>query len=165
MRQRLALAAAMLGRPDYLILDEPANGLDPEGIRWLRSFLRDFAASGRVVFISSHLLNEIEATADDIVVINRGRLLAQLPMSQLSLGEGTTRARVSDMRAASQALTAIGAEVQTAADERGAYLRIHSHDVGRVGSVLFGSGVVVDELTTERRDLEQEFFSMLERSR
>jgi ABC-2 type transport system ATP-binding protein len=165
MRQRLALAAAMLGRPDYLILDEPANGLDPEGIRWLRSFLRDFAANGRVVFISSHLLNEIEATADDIVVINRGRLLAQLPMSQLSLGEGTTRARVSDMRAASQALTAIGAEVQTAADERGAYLRIHSHDVGQVGSVLFGSGVVVDELTTERRDLEQEFFSMLERSR
>jgi hypothetical protein len=69
------------------------------------------------------------------------------------------------MRAASQALTAIGAEVQTAADERGAYLRIHSHDVGQVGSVLFGSGVVVDELTTERRDLEQEFFSMLERSR
>jgi ABC-2 type transport system ATP-binding protein len=155
----------MLGRPDYLILDEPANGLDPEGIRWLRSFLRDFAASGRVVFISSHLLNEIEATADDIVVINRGRLLAHVPMSQLSLGEGTTRARVSDMRAALQALATINADVQTASDERGAYLRIHSHDVGQVGAVLFGSGIVVDELTTERRDLEQEFFSMLEHSR
>jgi ABC-2 type transport system ATP-binding protein len=165
MRQRLALAAAMLGRPDYLILDEPANGLDPAGIRWLRSFLRDFAASGRVVFISSHLLNEIEATADDIVVINRGRLLAQVPMSQLSLGEGTTRARVSDMRAALQALATINADVQTASDERGAYLRIHSHDVGQVGAILFGSGIVVDELTTERRDLEQEFFSMLEHSR
>jgi ABC-2 type transport system ATP-binding protein len=164
MRQRLALAAAMLGDPDYLILDEPANGLDPQGIRWLRTFLRDFAASGRVVFISSHLLNEIEATADDIVVINRGRLLAQMPMSELNLGQGTTRARVPDLRAAMQALATIGAGVETAADEHGAFLRIHTHDVGEVGSALFSSGIVVDELVTERRDLEQEFFSMLEGS-
>jgi ABC-2 type transport system ATP-binding protein len=164
MQQRLALAAAMLGNPDYLILDEPANGLDPEGIRWLRTLLCDFAASGRAVFISSHLLNEIEATADDIVVINRGRLLAQLPMSELNLGEGTTRARVSDVAAAVRALAIVGADVETAADERGAYLRIHSHDVGQVGSALFRSGIAVDELSTERRDLEQEFFSMLEGS-
>jgi ABC-2 type transport system ATP-binding protein len=165
MRQRLALAAAMLGNPDYLILDEPANSLDPEGIRWLRNFLRDFAASGRAVLISSHLLNEIEATADDIVVINRGRLLAQMPMSELNLGEGTTLARVSNVQAALQALASIGADVQTGVDERGAYLRIPSHDVSQVGSVLFTSGIAVDELITERRDLEQEFFSMLERSR
>ena len=165
MQQRLALAAAMLGKPDYLILDEPANGLDPEGIRWLRTFLRNFAASGRAVLISSHLLNEIEATADDIVVIKRGRLLAQIPMSELALGEGTTRARVSDLWAAMQALAAIGADVETAADERGPYLRIQSCDVGQVGSALFRSGVAVDELITERRDLEQEFFSMLEGSR
>jgi ABC-2 type transport system ATP-binding protein len=165
MRQRLALAAAMLGNPDYLILDEPANGLDPEGMRWLRGFLREFAATGRAVLISSHQLNEIEATADDIVVINKGRLLAQLPMSELNRGDGTTRARVSDMRAAVQALAVIGADVQTAADERGAYLRIHSPDVSRIGAVLFNSGIVVDELITERRDLEQEFFSMLEGSR
>jgi ABC-2 type transport system ATP-binding protein len=164
MRQRLALAAAILGNPDYLILDEPANGLDPEGIRWLRTFLRDFAASGRAVLISSHLLNEIEATADDIVVINRGRLLAQLPISELNLGVGTTRARVSDLAAAARALAAVGADVETAADEWGAYLRIHSHDVGQVGSALFSSGITVDELSTERRDLEQEFFSMLEGS-
>jgi ABC-2 type transport system ATP-binding protein len=164
MQQRLALAAAMLGNPDYLILDEPANGLDPDGIRWLRTFLRDFAASGRAVLISSHLLNEIEATADDIVVINRGRLLAQLPMSELNLGGGTTRARVSDLEGAVRALAAVGADVETAADERGAYLRIHSHDVGQVGSALFSSGIAVDELRTERRDLEQEFFSMLEGS-
>jgi ABC-2 type transport system ATP-binding protein len=164
MRQRLALAAAMLGNPDYLILDEPANGLDPEGIRWLRTFLRVFAASGRAVLISSHLLNEIEATADDIVVINRGRLLAQLPISELNLGVGTTRARVSDLAAAVRALADVGADVETAADERGAYLRILSHDVGQVGSALFSSGITVDELSTERRDLEQEFFSMLEGS-
>jgi ABC-2 type transport system ATP-binding protein len=165
MQQRLALAAAMLGDPDYLILDEPANGLDPQGIRWLRSFLRDFAASGRAVLISSHLLNEIEATADDIVVINRGRLLARMPMSELNLGEGTTRARVPHLRAALQVLAAIGAEVETAADEHGVFLRIHSHDVDQVGSALFSRGIVVDELVTERRDLEQEFFSMLEGSR
>jgi ABC-2 type transport system ATP-binding protein len=165
MRQRLALAAAMLGNPDYLILDEPANSLDPEGIRWLRNFLRDFAASGRAVLISSHLLNEIEATADDIVVINRGRLLAQMPMSELNLGEGTTRARVSNVQAALQALASIGADVHTGVDERGAYLRIPGHDVSQVGSVLFSSGIAVDELITERRDLEQEFFSMLEGSR
>ena len=165
MRQRLALAAAMLGNPDYLILDEPANSLDPEGVRWLRNFLRDFAASGRAVLISSHLLNEIEATADDIVVINRGRLLAQMPMSELNLGEGTTRARVCNVQAALQALAGIGADVQTGVDERGGYLRIPSHDVSQVGSVLFSSGIAVDELITERRDLEQEFFSMLEGSR
>ncbi|HJV12484.1 MAG TPA: ATP-binding cassette domain-containing protein [Propionibacteriaceae bacterium] len=165
MRQRLALAAAMLGNPDYLILDEPANGLDPEGIRWLREFLRDFAESGRAVLISSHLLNEIQATADDIVVINKGRLLAQMPMSELTLGEGTTRARVSDVRTALHVLAATGADVETAADERGAFLRIRSHDVGQVGSVLFSSGIAVEELITERRDLEQEFFSMLDGSR
>ncbi len=164
MQQRLALAAAMLGNPDYLILDEPANGLDPEGIRWLRTFLRDFAAGGRAVLISSHLLNEIEATADDIVVINRGRLLAQVPMAELTLGEGSTRARVSDLGAAMQALATIGADVETAADERGTYLRIHSHDVGQVGSALLSAGIAVDELITERRDLEQEFFSMLDGS-
>ena len=163
--RRIALAAAMLGNPDYLILDEPANSLDPEGVRWLRNFLRDFAASGRAVLISSHLLNEIEATADDIVVINRGRLLAQMPMSELNLGEGTTRARVSNVQAALQALAGIGADVQTGVDERGGYLRIPSHDVSQVGSVLFSSGIAVDELITERRDLEQEFFSMLEGSR
>jgi ABC-2 type transport system ATP-binding protein len=164
MQQRLALAAAMLGNPDYLILDEPANGLDPEGIRWLRAFLRDYAATGRAVLMSSHVLNEVEATADDIVVINRGRLLTQMPMSELNLGEGITRARVSDLGAAMQTLAAIGAEVETAVDERSTYLRIHSHDVGQVGSALFSAGIAVDELITERRDLEQEFFSMLEGS-
>ena len=164
MQQRLALAAAMLGNPDYLILDEPANGLDPEGIRWLRTFLRDFAATGRAVLMSSHLLNEVEATADDIVVINRGRLLAQMPMAELNPGEGITRARVSDLGATMQTLTAIGADVETAVDERGTYLRIHSHDVGQVGSALFSAGIAVDELITERRDLEREFFSMLEGS-
>ena len=165
MRQRLALASALLGNPDYLILDEPANGLDPEGIRWLRHFLRDFADSGRAVLVSSHLLNEVQATVDEIVVINKGRLLAQMPMSDLQLGQGTTRVRVSDLDEALAALAPLNARVERGQDTQGPYLRVHSHEVAAVGAALFGAGVVVNELITERRDLEEEFFSMLEGAR
>jgi ABC-2 type transport system ATP-binding protein len=165
MRQRLALAAALVGDPDYLILDEPANGLDPDGIRWLRTFLRDFAGTGRAVLISSHLLNEVQATVDDIVVIHKGRLLAQMPMSELQLGQGTTRVRVSDLDTAARELAPLHVRIERARDERGPYLRVHSQEVAAVGAALFDAGLVVNELVTERRDLEQEFFSMLESSR
>jgi ABC-2 type transport system ATP-binding protein len=164
MRQRLALAVALLGDPDYLILDEPANGLDPDGIRWLRSLLRDFAHAGRVVLVSSHVLSEVQATADDIVVINKGRLLTQMPMAELNLGAGTTRARVADLDAARRALGGIAAQVEIGEDDQGQYLRVHSNEVAAVGAALYGAGVVVFELVTERRDLEQEFFAMLEES-
>lgn len=83
MRQRLGLAAAMLGEPELLILDEPANGLDPEGVRWLRDFLRDFAAQGRTVLLSSHHLAEVALTVDQVVIINRGRLVVESPVSRL----------------------------------------------------------------------------------
>ena len=164
MRQRLALAAALLGDPDYLILDEPANGLDPEGIRWLRAFLREFADGGRLVLMSSHQLNEVQATADDIVVINKGRLLAQLPISELRLGEGSIRTRVSDVDIAQRALAGIDAAVEIGHDDQGQYLRVHSYEVAAVGTALFSAGVVVYELVTEKRNLEQEFFAMLEQS-
>ena len=84
MRQRLALAGALLGDPELLILDEPANGLDPAGVRWLLDFLRAFAAEGRTVLISSHHLAEVEETVDEVVIINRGRLVVQSPLSQLA---------------------------------------------------------------------------------
>jgi ABC-2 type transport system ATP-binding protein len=164
MQQRLALAGAILGDPDYLILDEPANGLDPEGMNWLRSYLRDFAAQGRAVLISSHLLNEVQATVDDIVVINRGQLIAQTKMSELGLGTGTTKVRVADPELAIRALTHLAARVEVDRDGHGAYLRVHTADVGAVGAALFGAGIVVSELVGERRDLEREFFSMLESS-
>jgi ABC-2 type transport system ATP-binding protein len=164
-RQRLALAAALIGDPDYLILDEPANGLDPEGIRWLRRFLRDFADTGRAVLVSSHLLNEVQATVDEIVVIHKGRLLAQMPIAELQLGQGTTRVRVSDLEAAARELAPLAVRIEHARDERGPYLRVHSQEVAAVGAALFNAGLVVNELATERRDLEQEFFSMLESSR
>ena len=84
MRQRLALAAALLGEPELLILDEPGNGLDPEGVRWLRDFLRAFAAGGRTVLVSSHHLAEIAQTVDEVVIINRGRLVAASPLGELA---------------------------------------------------------------------------------
>ena len=84
MRQRLGLAAALLGNPDLLILDEPANGLDPEGVRWLRDFLRSFAADGKTVFVSSHVLAEVAQTVDDVIIINKGRLVTISPLAELT---------------------------------------------------------------------------------
>jgi ABC-2 type transport system ATP-binding protein len=165
LRQRLALASALLGDPDYLILDEPANGRDPEGIRWLRHFLREFADSGRTVLVSSHLLNEVQATVDEVVVINKGRLLAQMPMSDLQLGQPTMRVRVSDLDAALTALAPLNARVERGQDAQGSYLRVHSHEDAAAGAALSGAGIVVNELIIERRDLEQELFSMPEGAR
>ena len=86
MRQRLGLAAALLGDPRVLVLDEPANGLDPQGIRWLRDFLRSLAAEGRAVLVSSHVLAEVAQTADEVVVIHKGRSVAQAPLAELVAG-------------------------------------------------------------------------------
>jgi len=161
MKQRLALAGALLGDPDYLILDEPANGLDPEGIRWLRAFLRDFAATGRTVLVSSHMLNEVEATVDDIVVIGHGRLLKQAKMSDLVVSEGVTRLRTPDLDRARRVLTDLAASVEAGEDDRGPYLRIRSQDTRGIGDLIFGAGLPVHELTSERYDLEEQFFAML----
>jgi ABC-2 type transport system ATP-binding protein len=89
MRQRLSLAAALLGDPELLILDEPANGLDPEGIRWLRDFLRTFAGEGRTVLVSSHHLAEVEQMVDQVLIIDRGRLLAEAPLGELVTGSSS----------------------------------------------------------------------------
>ena len=94
MRQRLGLAAALLGDPEVLVLDEPANGLDPQGIRWLRDFLRSLAAEGRTILISSHVLAEVAQTVDDVVIIAHGKLIVQAPMEEvLARSAGGTRVR------------------------------------------------------------------------
>lgn len=162
MRQRLALAGALLGDPDYLVLDEPANGLDPEGIRWLRGFLRNYAAAGRTVLVSSHMLSEVEATADDIVVIGHGRLLKQAQMADLDILEGTSRVRCADPVRAGHVLSELGLAVETGTDEQGPWLRVPSHDTPALGAALFSAGIAVYELTRERYDLEEQFFAMLE---
>ena len=162
MRQRLALAGALLGDPDYLLLDEPANGLDPEGIRWLRTFLRGYAARGRAVLVSSHLLGEVAATVDDIVVIGHGRLLKAAKMADLVVAEGTVLLRARHPEQALRVLADLDLEATLLRDERGAFVRVNTLDAPMLGAVLFEAGICVYELTPERYDLEERFFAMLE---
>jgi ABC-2 type transport system ATP-binding protein len=155
MRQRLGLAATLLGDPELLVLDEPANGLDPQGIRWLRDFLRGVAAQGRTVLVSSHVLSEVEQTVDDVVVIHRGRLVRSGPIASLLSGEGV---RVRSPRAAelASALERDGVEVR--AD--GAVIRVQGRTTAEVGEVAFAIGVPVHELAGEAASLEEIFFRL-----
>lgn len=161
MQQRLAIAGALLGEPEYLILDEPAIGLDPDGIRWLRGFLRSFAATGRAVLISSHLLGDAQQIVDDVVVIRDGRLINQINMADLAGSECTTRLRVDDISAARTALADL-ADTIVCGDDEGRYLRVLSQDVTEIGFRLYRSDVIVYELVREELNLEQLFFSALE---
>jgi ABC-2 type transport system ATP-binding protein len=159
MRQRLGIAAALIGDPGVLILDEPANGLDPEGIRWMRDLLRGLATQGRTVLVSSHLLSEMELLADDVVIIAAGRLVQQGTVSQVvdSMAHGT-RVRVRTPQA--EALTAAlagGAEVRTAED--GALL-ITGVDAPAVGAAALRAGVELHELVADRPDLEAVFLEL-----
>lgn len=162
MRQRLALATALLGSPDYLVLDEPANGLDPEGIRWLRSFLVDFARTGRVVLVSSHMLGEVQATADDVVVIGRGRLLKAAPIGELGAVGAASVLRVADPGRALAALAAAGLDAVPGSDERGELIRVATSDTYLIGEAMLDADVVITELAADRRSLEETFFAMLE---
>jgi ABC-2 type transport system ATP-binding protein len=159
MRQRLALAVALLGDPQVLILDEPGNGLDPEGIAWLRTFLRGFAGSGRSVLVSTHLLAEVEQTADHLVVISRGRCVFQGPLSNL---QNSRRSRVL-VRCASperlaDALAGTGVlEIDTLP---GGWLGIAGADPVHVGEVALGAGVAIYGMEQEKIELEQLFFQL-----
>jgi ABC-2 type transport system ATP-binding protein len=155
MRQRLGLAATLLGDPEVLVLDEPANGLDPQGIRWLRDFLRGVAAEGRTVLVSSHVLSEVEQTVDDVVVIHRGRLVKSGPIASLLTGAGV---RVRSPRAAdlAAALARDGAEVR--AD--GELLFVQGRTTDEVGDLAFAIGVPLHELAMEAASLEEIFFRL-----
>lgn len=141
MRQRLGIAAALLGDPKILILDEPANGLDPAGIHWMRTLLRDYADRGGTVLLSSHLLHEIEIVADDIVVIGGGRIVAQGTKAELLAGAGT-RVRSLDDDTLVQTLTAAAIPVRRA-DSGGLEVDADPEDVGRAAAA---AGVVLTEL-------------------
>ena len=159
MRQRLALAVALLGDPQVLILDEPANGLDPEGIAWLRGFLRDFAAHGRTVLVSSHLLTEVEQTVDQLVVISRGRCVYQGGLAGLR-GRGTARVlvRCADPGRLADALAVEGiVEIDTLGDGR---LMIAGAGPVRVGDLALAAGVAIYGLAEERIDLERIFLEL-----
>ncbi|MDN5894451.1 MAG: AAA family ATPase, partial [Nocardioides sp.] len=158
MRQRLGLAAAMLADPQVLLLDEPANGLDPEGIRWLRDFLRHLSSEGRTILISSHMLQEVEQTVDDVLIIANGKLVKQGPMAELS-GQGTALVRCSAPDRLVVALEQGG--ILSTLTEDGA-LTATTSDLLRIGELAFEAGVVVHELRSNSADLERLFFELTE---
>lgn len=160
MRQRLGIAAALLGDPKVLILDEPANGLDPEGIRWMRDLLKHLAGQGRTVLVSSHLLSEMELLADDVVIIAAGQLVAQGAVQQVIGGmSNLARVRVSTPHAEklAAAIGERGGAVQPG--ENGALL-VTGLDAPAVGAMALAAGVELHELTTERPDLERVFLEL-----
>ncbi len=157
MRQRLGLAAAMLGDPQVLILDEPGNGLDPEGIRWLRGFLRHLSSQGKTVLISSHMLQEVEQTVDDVVIISNGRLVKQGTMADLH-GNGGALVRTSDTGALAGALRV----ADLTSTEQDGMLHVDTSDLRLVGDVALRAGLPIHELRVATTDLEDLFFQLTE---
>jgi ABC-2 type transport system ATP-binding protein len=155
MRQRLALGMALLGDPGVLILDEPANGLDPQGVHWIRVLLREFADRGGTVLLSSHLLHEVEAVADHLVIISDGRIVADGTPDQLRTSR-TTVVRAIDLPALSAALSASGRQARTTA---GGALETDA-EPETVGRIAAQSGAVLTELRPRGNDLEQLFLSL-----
>ncbi len=157
MRQRLSVAGALLGEPELLVLDEPANGLDPEGIRWLRNFLRSFSAGGGTVFISSHVLGEVAQLANEVVIIHRGRLVAQEPLEALiARAAGGTVVRSPE---AERLRALLGeAEIETTATGPGELRAAAPPE--RVGEIAAAAGIVLHELRAEGATLEEVFLAL-----
>jgi ABC-2 type transport system ATP-binding protein len=158
MKQRLGLAAALLGEPAVLILDEPANGLDPEGVHWLRRFLRDFADRGGTVLVSSHLLAEVAQTVDDVVIIAHGRLITQSSLADLAGRTPTAvRVRTPQAQALGTALTAEGVAADLVTADT---LVAFNTTTEAVGLAAAGAGVPIYEMTSEHFDLEEMFLEL-----
>jgi ABC-2 type transport system ATP-binding protein len=158
MRQRLSLAGALLGEPGVLILDEPLNGLDPEGIRWMRGLLRSLAIEGRTVLVSSHLLTEVAQTVDEVVVLAKGRLIAETTLADLTARSSVIRARTTDATRLADVLLAAGIQVRlvdgTTVEARGA-------DGDAIGLAAAGAGLPILELSRHDEDLETLFFDLV----
>jgi ABC-2 type transport system ATP-binding protein len=156
MRQRLALAQALLGDPGVLILDEPANGLDPEGIVWLRQMLRRLAhEEGKTVFVSSHILAEMQATVDTVVVIAEGQLVSEFAVGELEAGR-TVVARAKGSERLAEAVERGGGRAVRSGEE----LRIAGLDAARVGEIALEAGVALSALGVEQQDLEQRYMEL-----
>jgi ABC-2 type transport system ATP-binding protein len=157
MKQRLALAAALLGDPEVLILDEPANGLDPEGMLWLRTLLRRLAEDGHTVLVSSHVLAEVEQTVDDVLIMSKGKLLAQGPISTLTASaQPVVRVRTPQAEKLEAALGSAGAAVNRLNDA----LAVRGPSAAEVGDLAHAHGVPVHELLTEQPSLEELFLQI-----
>jgi ABC-2 type transport system ATP-binding protein len=156
MRQRLGLAATLLGDPEVLVLDEPANGLDPQGIRWLRDFLRGLAAEGHTVLVSSHVLAEVAQTVDDVVVIHRGRLVDEGPVARLT-GAGAVTVRTPEPELLLAALRDAGLTAQAQGD---GLLLVEGAEAAQVGDLAHAAGVALHELSPRATSLEEAFLAL-----
>lgn len=158
MRQRLALAAALLPEPDLLILDEPANGLDPEGVRWLRDLLRDIAAQGRTVLVSSHILAEVAQTAERAVILDRGRLVTQASLNELTAAQGqVVRVRTPGAGELQTALLADGARAVADGPDR---IAITGSSPERIATLAAERSIPIVESTTQAMRLEDVFLRL-----
>jgi ABC-2 type transport system ATP-binding protein len=158
MGQRLGIAAALLGDPAILMFDEPVNGLDPEGILWIRNLMKMLAAEGRTVFVSSHLMSEMENTADHLIVIGRGKLIADCTVAEFIERNSRQSVRVRTPQPAelSSAVTAAGGTVQ----QSDGHLVVSGLDTDRVGDLAFEAGVRLHELTPAQASLEEAFMEL-----
>jgi ABC-2 type transport system ATP-binding protein len=154
MRQRLGLAAALLGEPELLILDEPANGLDPEGVRWLRDFIRAFAAEGKTVFVSSHVLAEVAQTVDRIVIIDKGRLVTEATLAELTARAG------GGVRVRSPQATELQRLLGEPARQEGDLLLVAGIEPERIGELAAANGIVLHELARQDSSLEEVFLQL-----
>jgi ABC-2 type transport system ATP-binding protein len=159
MGQRLGIAAALLGDPEVLILDEPINGLDPEGIRWIRDLLKGLAAEGRTVFLSSHLMNEMAVTADHLIIIGRGRLIRDVGLAEFVDEWSANVVRVRSPEAAQLRDVILGPDIRVSSDERGV-LEIQGLTAEQIGDAAARNGVVLHELTPEKTSLEEAFMEL-----
>jgi ABC-2 type transport system ATP-binding protein len=159
MKQRLGIAAALLGDPPVLLFDEPLNGLDPEGVRWVRGLFRQLAAEGRTVFVSSHLMREMEATADELVVIGRGELIAAQSVREFAARGARLSVSVGSPQAAGlgAVLTGAGATVRAGA---GGLLEVAGLPAARIGELALQHGAVLHELTAHHASLEAVFMQL-----
>ena len=158
MSQRLGIASALLGDPGILLFDEPVNGLDPEGIRWIRDFFRSLAKEGRTVFVSSHLMSEMAVSADQIIVIGRGKFITSGTVAELTASAtGTVYVRCADASRLGEVLRALKGTCEPA-NEKG--LNVSGLTSDQVGEAALSAGIAVYELTPQRASLEDVFMSL-----
>ena len=159
MGQRLGIAAAMLGDPQVLMFDEPVNGLDPEGILWIRNLMKALAAEGRTIFVSSHLMSEMENTADHLIVIGRGRLISDCTVQEFIAANSrqTVRVRTPQQEQLSKLLAAAGATVR---DDGDGTIMVSGLTAGQVGDLAYESSLRLHELAPVQASLEQAFMEL-----
>ncbi|HEX2903542.1 MAG TPA: ABC transporter ATP-binding protein [Jatrophihabitans sp.] len=159
MGQRLGIASALLGDPATVVLDEPVNGLDPEGIRWVRDLLRSLAAEGRTVFLSSHLMSEMAVTADHVIVVGQGRLIADMPINDLIASASVNQVRVRTPHAARLRDALLGPGVTVSSSESDV-LEVQGIPVEQIGQTALDQGLVLYELTPQLASLEEAYMDM-----